>query len=176
VGEPKPVKGEPKPESAEDALEQVRGSCSESNRQLLASMKEAQFANELMELTCKDARLGRMSRPVPVEECDLSGTLLTPRFGVEQGLKPDGSVKVRAVDNLSWSHVPEGSTRWRSKGQMKTGSINGHCKLEECIKHDHLDDLLRAVALFKELDSSIPALWKADIDAAFRCKLRLKCN
>ena len=28
---------------------------------------------------------------------------MVPRFGVAQGLKPDGTAKIRAVDHFSWS-------------------------------------------------------------------------
>ena len=47
-------------------------------------------------------------------------------------------------------------------------SINGHCGVQEKITHDHLDDLVRAMVLFKELIDDTPHLWKADIDSAFR--------
>ena len=93
-----------------------------SNGELLASLKQDEFSAELMALTAKDARLGRMSWPVPVEEFseqDLNALLLAPRFGVEQGLKDDGSVKVRAVDNFSWSCVPEECEVRRSKKVVK---------------------------------------------------------
>ena len=47
-----------------------------------------------------------------------------PRFGIEQGFKEDGSVKVRAVDNFSWSPAPEESSAKRSKKTVK-----GVCKV-----------------------------------------------
>ena len=174
-----------------------------SNNELLASLKQDDFSAELMALTVKDAKLGRMSMPVPVEEFhegDLHTLLLAPRFGVEQGLKDDGSVKVRAVDNFSWSCVPEECEVRRSKKVVKGAlctlicalhgggrgqlpalqaglrigfacagdSINGHCRAQEKFAHDHLDDLVRSMARFKEEVHVTPHLWKADINAAFR--------
>ena len=43
-----------------------------------------------------------MSKPIPVERAPVGKVLLNPRFGVEQ-TKEDGSIKVRAIDHLSWS-------------------------------------------------------------------------
>ena len=103
-----------------------------SNNELLASLKQDDFSAELLALTVKDAKLGRMSMPMPVEEFhekDLHSLLLAPRFGVEQGLKDDGSVKVRAVDNFSWSCVPEECEVRRSKKVVKGVSRTLVCAL-----------------------------------------------
>ena len=75
---------------------------SKTNQTLLASMGDDEFETELHRLKMEDARLGRITTPVPVSECYLSETKLHPRFGVAQGLKPNGEQKVRAVDNMSW--------------------------------------------------------------------------
>ena len=69
--------------------------------------------------------------------------LLAPRFGVEQGVKPDGSVKIRAVDNFSWSHSQ--GRKKRKRCEVKSESVNGHFAMDEPIHHDHLDDLMEAM-------------------------------
>jgi hypothetical protein len=51
---------------------------------------------------------------------------------------------------------------------MKADSINGHYTPTVNITHDHLDDLLAALRMHKQLVGSAPWLWKADVDAAFR--------
>ena len=51
---------------------------------------------------------------------------------------------------------------------MKAGSINGISFVPETVKHDHLDDLATAMTMCKDAFNVVPALWKADIDAAFR--------
>ena len=102
----------------------MREHCLASNAKLLAKLREDPFAKHLMELTRKDAALGRMSEPVPAELSQLGDVLLVPRFGIEQGFKEDGSVKVRAVDNFSWSPAPEESSAKRSKKTVK-----GVCKV-----------------------------------------------
>ena len=112
-----------------------------------------------------------------------------PRFGVTQGVKPDGTVKVRAVDHFSWSQ-PNGRKK-RKKSEIKSDSINGHFAIDTPIHHDHLDDLLEAMRMQKRATGQVvhclraamqvclsvhwplrvcqvPGLWKADIDSAFR--------
>ena len=110
---------------------------------------------------------------VCVQACDLSQTLLHPRFAVEN-VKPDGSIKIRPVDNFSWSTLG------------KEGSVNGHVHPCEKLKHDTLDMLVEvfcvrscvsphvllsfaeAMVLFVTCAGVVPGLWKADIDSAYR--------
>ena len=68
-----------------------------------------------------------------------------PRFGVDQGQKPDGTKKIRAVDHFSWSHVK--GKRKRKRSEIKSGSVNGHYVPDVELKHDHLDDLAAAMKL-----------------------------
>ena len=72
-----------------------------------------------------------------------------PRFGIDQGCKPDGTKKVRAVDHFSWSCAKKGGKRKRS--EMKADSINGHYEPDTEMKHDHLDDLLESARFHYEL-------------------------
>jgi len=67
---------------------------------------------------------------------------------------------------MSWSNGP--SKRKRTKRAVKADSINGHYTPTVPISHDHLDDLLEAMRMHKKLVGSLPGLWKADVDAAFR--------
>ena len=102
-----------------DPVACLKGRCKVSNRQLLASLREGEHAQGLMELACLDASLGRMSDPIPAEQCCLDDVLLAPRFAVVQGVQADGSVKIRAVDHFSWSCTPDGAPTRRSKREMK---------------------------------------------------------
>ena len=65
-----------------------------------------------------------------MQACDLGSILLHPRFGVVTE-KPDGSIKVRAVDHMSWSAF----------GKKKKDSVNGHAFPMEKLHHDKLDQL-----------------------------------
>ena len=132
-----------------DLVRDVAGlqrSCSLSNTALLRELREDEHAAELLRLTQKDADLGRMSVPVPISSCNVDGLLLHPRFGVEQ-CKPDGSTKIRAVDNLSWAAMGPESGTSRCKKARKLMSVNGHTVPAEKMHHDTIDDL--AVAMSK---------------------------
>ena len=84
----------------------------------------------------------RLAFVAAVEQCDLSTVRVHPRFSVEQGVREDGTKKIRAVDNFSWANAPGGPKK------RKLESVNGHTALPEKLKHDHIDDLLAAVKLF----------------------------
>ena len=114
---------------------------------------------------------------------------LVPRFAVEQGVKPDGSAKIRAIDHFSWS-APDAATAGmkRTRKVIKAHSVNGHYTMNNELTHDHLDILMEAMRLHFETFGSVsnywyalrgecsstcvmckePGLWKADIDAAYR--------
>ena len=128
-------------------------------------------------------------RPVRAEHFDLNEIRLVPRlvastyicykcalvvyrFSVAQGTKQDGSVKIRAVDNFSWSSEGlHGHKRKRkevllvvmfvewhfiySYYQIKAASVNGHYEVDCCIQHDHLDDLLEAMRLQHRLINEV---------------------
>ena len=72
------------------------------NAALVASLTEDPQAAKLLRLTEMDASCHRMTWPVPLAKFDLDRIRLNPRFAVVQD-KPDGSVKVRPVDHMSWS-------------------------------------------------------------------------
>ena len=132
----------------------LRNTCARSNLSLLESLHADPSAEELLKITQDDAKLGRMSAPVSAADVDLSSILLHPRFGIEQ-TKEDGSKKLRAVDNFSWSAETS-----RSKSVIKEGSINGHTFPQEKMKHDTLDMLAQALVAFKETVGCVPGLLK----------------
>ena len=142
-----------------------------SNHALFDELREDAHAQDLLSMTKEDARLGRMSWPVPVSDASQVDFLLNPRFAVEQP-KPDGSVKLRAVDNFSWAakwKVGDGACAARpSKKRLKVESVNGHTFPQEKLKHETLDELVVAMKQFWKCVGVPPALWKADIDSAFR--------
>ena len=71
-------------------------------------------------MAVNDYKLGRMSMSGEVNWNDMDKVRLVPRFGVEQGVKPDGSVKIRAIDHFSWSAsdaVTAGMKRTRQRSR-----------------------------------------------------------
>ena len=92
----------------------------QSNEELLESLREDELEAEMQEIAMADAALLRMTQPVPAEKVVLmdvcshsfaaclvaamtAQVLLAPRFGIVQGVKADGSRKVRTIDHFSWS-------------------------------------------------------------------------
>ena len=147
-----------------------------SNQQVLCGLREDEHAAWLLEATRKDASLSRMSSPLPVHRDGFDAGLLHPRFAVCKSL-PDGSSSLRAVDHFSWS----------ADGAGKEGSTNGHTFPQEKLSHDTLDTFGEVACVFKAKVwiallrgmgaravqlcckvKEIPAMFKADVSAAFR--------
>ena len=146
------------------------GHCREHNQALLGSLHEDSHAEALLKAACEDAKLGRMSMPTRIigNELILDDVLLHPRFAAVQE-KPDGSSKVRPIDNFSWSALkPSGVGQMARKRKIKAESLNGHCVPRESIHHDHLDVLMQAMTVGKELSGRTYGMFKADIDSAYR--------
>ena len=75
------------------------------NLELIDSLKDDVLEQELHDLALLDAKLKRMSQPMPVCTGDIQNVKLHPRFGVCQGVKADGTVKVRIWFSLVSLHV-----------------------------------------------------------------------
>ena len=145
------------------SIGELMGSCERSNAALLRELREDSNAADLLRLAKEDAALGRMSEPVPAAETHLSQVLLNPRFGVEQE-KEDGSMKVRAIDHLSWSpstRCDESTAECRpTKKARKEASVNGYTLPAEKMSHDTLDVLTAAMRQYKEVVGCVPGLIK----------------
>jgi hypothetical protein len=129
----------------------------EHNRKMIGQLREDEHATWLHDATIADAALNRMSEPKRIEDYDIGDLLLQPRFAVAQ-IKPDRSIKLRAVDHFSWC----------PSGGEKDDSVNGHTAVSEKMCHETLDALSEALRLFVTLTGALPGLIKADIDAAYR--------
>ena len=123
----------------------------------------------VLEACRADAACGRMTAPRELTLEDLVHANLSPRFGVEQGVRsgflldvvlagcvvvpglmPDGSVKVRPIDDMSASMV------------------NAATCAREKVSCDTLDLFFASMRRLKQLDDGPTKLWKADVDSAFR--------
>ena len=137
--------------------------CRSSNAELLQELREDSHAQELMRLTQEDASKGRMTAPVAASTGWASELLLNPRFGVERE-RADGSIKIRAVDHLSWSPASAceaDSQRRPSKKARKEFSVNGYTTPAEKMSHDTVDVLAAALRKFVAVVGCVPALFKA---------------
>ena len=164
IGPPK----EPKEREMKGSIADIWRQRAHSNAHLLSKLKEDIYHDELFKLTIEDAEHGRMSFPRQVVDQDLHLLRLCPRFGVEQGLREDGSVKVRAVDHMSWSVAPEGERAYYTRRQQKEHSVNGCTVVPVGIHHDHVDKLALVMRGFLRRLKVLPGLFKADVNAAFR--------
>ena len=133
--------------------------CKASNSELLASLREDARAMQLHQIAIDDYAKHRMSKPVRAAEIDFSKVLCCPRFAIEQGVRPDGTEKVRAVDHFSWSF--SNGQKKRMRREVKSQSVNGHFTPDRAIKHDHLDDLLVAMKLLHETTGQVGTFARA---------------
>jgi hypothetical protein len=146
-------------------LAALERSCAASNAALVAELRLDVHADELMRITLDDAAMGRMTTPIPIEQCDTSRMLLHPRFGVEQH-REDGSLKVRAVDNFSWASADVSavhSGERPSKKARKEKSVNGHTAAGEKMHHDGVDALSLALVRMVDVVGIVPGLIKVGV-------------
>ena len=130
----------------------LKTNCKAQNEKMKSQLRLDQHHNYLHDEIRKDAIEGRMMSPRSIETQDLDSLLLSKRFATEQGTKVDGSVKVRAIDDMTDSGV-----NLCSEGGSK-------------IQCDGIDALVQSIKRlcfhsggFKKL-----GLWKADIKSAYR--------
>ena len=154
-------------EAAPIKTDHLRQGVRERNALLLDSLVEDSNSHELLRIAKQDAELGRMSMPEKLGANVPDNLLLHPRFGVCQE-KPDGTKKCRAVDNFFWSYGDPKIRKGGLKKRLKVGSVNGATSTAEKMHHDTLDALVDAMRMHMKLCGSVPAIFKVDIDSAFR--------
>ena len=125
--------------------------CRTANMRLIRQLHKDEHSSDLLKQIEDDAsNQQRMTAPVPICERVLEQGVVSRRFSRVQGTRPDGSLKVRAVDDCTGS------------------GLNATTAPGEKLHHHHLDQLLAVAAAVRATDMEIPMLWKADIDAAYR--------
>ena len=133
-------------------VEELRKTCRHRNEQTIRNLKADKHAEFLLEEIIKDTEAGRMSGPYDVEACEIDNIVIAKRFAVEQGVKDDGSIKKRAIDDETASGV----------NMCTEGG-------DKIICHS-IDVLMQAIKLmgFREGGFKKLSLWKADIKSAYR--------
>ena len=142
--------GDPCDYAPGDSVDELFLSCRQRNEQLLNTLHTDTNARVLIEHMKADAEKGRMTDPRPLCATDLDSVLFSRRFSREQGMRADGTRKIRSVDDETAS------------------GTNGCCIPGERLHNDRLDKLVACIQRFIMLCGSLPTLWKADIDAAYR--------
>ena len=141
---------EPTSEVLERELERLQDNLGKQNWKTLSELRPDRFEDILLQEIVEEARLGRVEEPKEVNEINLHQTLITKRFGIEQGIRKDGTMKIRAIDDASAS------------------GLNGCCKPTEKLFCNNLDDLTETARLRHKQGETKLSFWKADIKAAFR--------
>ena len=131
-------------------LDELWKTCAESNKHILRRLKEDENADEIMRLTMLDAELGRTTCACPREEVDLEAVRISQRFGVNQGMREDGSEKVRCVDSCTES------------------GINPCTEATEHLSPDGIDHLFEIMRTIWCMMGVIPHIQKIDVDSAVR--------
>lgn len=92
-------------------LETLLAKAEAKNKELLSKLKPEKHGQHLLKEIMADVEKGRMSEPQKAESLDLKAVVLSKRFGLEQGTKSDGSVKIKAVDDCTGSDLNETITK-----------------------------------------------------------------
>ena len=121
-----------------------------TNNEILANLREDSFSGELLKMCIDDCKLGRMRYYTPQGEAVVpSDATITPRFCIEQGVRRDGTPKLRPVDDFT-----------RSRCNIATIA-------SERLRYDSLDHFTEVVLEARARYCSELSLWKADVDAAY---------
>ena len=142
--------GPSKDSKASGSVSDLARSSQDASARAVSKAKADKHSAFLLQQACEDASVGRMSWPVKADGLALSDKVVAHRFCVEQGTKPDGAPKLRAIDDMSAS------------------GVNSCCIATEKIVYDGLDALVAAMICFQARLGFWPTLWKADVDSAFR--------
>jgi hypothetical protein len=90
---------------AHDSITELLGNRKQKNVELISDLTNDSRGDESLAVTLADYKAGRMTKPIEISKLDLENISIARRFGVEQGLRPDGTVKVRPVDDESASGI-----------------------------------------------------------------------
>ena len=97
-----------------------------------------------------DAQLGRMSEPRKLTVNDMETFLLSRRFGINQGVRADGTTKIRSIDDMTAS------------------GVNECCQVVQDLGCDSIDRAVDLGTITREKYNGELMAWKADINAAYR--------
>ena len=134
------------------SVEQLKVERRKRNQQTMQTLKEDKHSKALLEEIRKDVDEGRMTNPRSASPEDLESVLLAKRFSVEQGVKDDGSTKIRAIDDETASG-------------LNLCTQGGHK-----IRCNNVDYLVKAIHEYSFYSGGFKklSLWKADVKAAYR--------
>lgn len=133
-----------------ESVAAFEASCENRNARLLSSLSTDKNAAKLLAQMHDEAVLGWLSTPVRCSEADVDGeTSYARRFSVEQ-FRPDGTAKIRAVDDYSES------------------GLNPTVLAQIKLANDSVECIELAIKALKGFGIEQVKLWKADVKSAYR--------
>ena len=152
VGELPSQGGEKNKLHASRTVEKLKANCKKANMETLKCLREDKHSHRLLEEIQIESDEGRMTSPRDVQVEDFENLLFAKRFSIEQGVKSDGSIKIRAIDDETLS------------------GVNSCTQGGDKIRCSGMDALIRAVHAYSYYDGGFKklGLWKADIKSAYR--------
>jgi hypothetical protein len=147
---PQPAGTEAKDFPTPTSPETLAVGCKQRNRELLESLRDDPHGDYLLQQTLDDAAAGRMTAPTTDTGTGLNALVVGRRFSREQGLRSDGTPKLRAVDDET------------ACGTNSTSQPSAR------LRCDGADALVTVALFFLLLTGEVPGFWKADVDKAYR--------
>ena len=142
--------GVPKKAKQHHSISELRSTAPAGNEAVLGRLRVDAHSAELSKQTQLDATLGRMTELREAEDVDLTTIRVSQRFAVEQGVRPDGSQKIRCVDSCTES------------------GLNPCTEATEHLSPDGLDTLFELMRYMWLYLGVVPHILKVDVDSAFR--------
>ena len=142
--------GKKEKKKSHDSLHMLWHTAEHDNANILQRLREDDNAIAILNQTSADANLGRMTPVVPCGDMDLSKVRISQRFAVEQGVRDDGTTKIRCVDSCTES------------------GLNPCTEASEHLSPDNLDCLAEVMKSCWGMFDEVPHILKVDVDSAFR--------
>jgi len=119
----------------------------EGNQLVLRKLREDAHAQALYATCVDDAKLGRMTWPEVLDVAVVGGCNLSPRFGIHQGPLSLAVLHVSASGAYVWRAGlrPDGTEKIRAIDDMSASSINAATAAAERLRCDSLDLLFEAL-------------------------------
>ena len=129
-------------------IDEVCRGAMQQNKAMATSLKPDAHAGALLAEIVAEAKLNRMEPPQLWSCSEHANSILTRRFAVVQGAKPDGTSKIRAIDDFTESRV------------------NSCCEPTKKLTCENIDSLVAMSKARWGFSKRRMNLWKADMKSA----------
>jgi len=131
------------------------------NKTLIASLKEEKNARHLLESCREDVQRGRIAPLQLAHECDLAAITLSPRFAIEQGQRVTCKLSLRVGFVKIWPGTkPDGSCKLRPIDDMSRSDCNLATAPSEKLEYESLDKFLKVIQATEKVAGKELGFWK----------------